>query len=200
MRHPDEAKIALYAGRDLGLLERLSIGRHLVGCEDCRARMEAYRQDRQDLREAAGELPTGLDWDRLAAEMTANIRVGLEAGECVGEPVRPQPRPAWKPAFAGVALALVLVGGWYLNFPVEQRSSLARGIGRIWNRTAPADETVSLEATRNGIRVSQNGSALTIMNPGDAQPVVVVSTTGALRARYVDDDTGQVTVTNVYAQ
>ena len=59
---------------------------------------------------------------------------------------------------------------------------------------------VSLEATRNGIQLSENGSTLTMMHPGAAPALVVVSTRGALRARYVDDDTGQVTITNVYAQ
>lgn len=202
MRHPDERKLALYAGGDTGLFERLSIGRHVARCESCRARVEAYRVDRRLLRETVSDLPAGLDWNRLAAEMTANIRVGFEAGECVGEPAPRRPATiAWRPAFAASALALVLLGGWYLNFPVEQRTSLARGVARLWTRQAPpVEDAVSLESTRSGIRVSQNGSAMMVMNPGAEQPVVVVSTTGALRARYVDDDTGQVTITNVYAQ
>ena len=46
----------------------------------------------------------------------------------------------------------------------------------------------------------ENGSALAIMNPGSAIPTVLVNTGGSLRARYVDSDTGQVTITHVYAQ
>lgn len=201
MRHPDEQRIALYAGRDTGWFGRILMARHVAACDSCRARVEAYRADRKALRDAASELPAGLDWKRLASEMTANIRVGLEAGECVGEPSPGRTHIVWRPAFAGVGLALVLLGGWYLNFPADQRASLTRALGRLWNRPAPvAENIVSLESTRNGIRVSQNGAAMTVMNPGAEAPVVVVSTTGALAARYVDDDTGQVTITNVYAQ
>ena len=46
-------------------------------------RIDVYRHSRQRLKQAAAEMPEGADWDRLAAEMTANIRVGLAAGECV---------------------------------------------------------------------------------------------------------------------
>lgn len=200
MRHPDERQIALYAGREAGWFERLSIGRHVAGCSSCRARAEAFRRDRDAIREEAAELPADLNWDRLAAEMTANIRVGLEAGECVsGTSSRPR-LPAWRPAFAAAALAMVLVSGWYLNTPAEQRTSLARGVQRIWKRTPVFEPGISLEATRAGIQVSENGSAMTMMHPGSAPSVVVVSARGSLRARYVDDDTGQVTITNVYAQ
>jgi hypothetical protein len=41
---------------------------------------------------------------------------------------------------------------------------------------------------------------LTMTHPDAAPSVVSVSLQGSVRARYVDSDTGQVTVTNVYAQ
>ena len=203
MRHPDEQQIAVYAGGDANWIERLSIRRHLGQCQSCRELADAYRRDRDVIRHEAGQLPPGLTWDRLAREMTANIRVGLAAGECVSG-VRPSRyRVGWRPAFAAAGLVVVLLSGWYLNFPAEQRASLDRAIARVWNlpgRGNTALAGVSLEATRNGIQVSENGSALTMMHPGTTPAVVVVNTTGSLRARYVDDDTGQVTITNVYAQ
>jgi hypothetical protein len=206
MSHPDDGRIALYAGGDAGWIERISIARHMAGCVACRGRVDAYRLDRKALRKLAGELPEGLEWDRLAGEMTANIRVGLEAGECVGDVETERPVPAkpvwlaWRPALAGASLAVLLLGGWYLNFPAEQRSSFARGVGNLLHRPPAAEAGVSLEATRNGIQVSENGSAMTMMSPGSEAPVVVVSARGGLRANYVDNDTGQVTITNVYAQ
>jgi hypothetical protein len=202
MRHPDERHIALYAGGDAGWVERVSIGWHVARCGSCARLVEAYRRDRQALRQEMAELPADLDWNRLAAEMTANIRVGLEAGECVSERTSRAIRLFWRPAFAGAGLALVLLGAWYLNFPAQDRQTLGRGIARLWSAppATAVDAGVSLEATRAGIQVSENGSAMTVMNPGTQPPVVVVSTRGSLRARYVDDDTGQVTITNVYAQ
>ncbi len=183
MRHPDERQIALYAGGEAGWMERLSVGRHVGQCASCRELAEAYLGDRQQVRSAGNRLPDGMTWDRLAAEMTGNIRVGLAAGECVGGPERARGM-AWRPALAAAGVAALLISGWYLR--IHPAATMEAGI--------------SLESTRNGIQVSENGSALTLMHPGSAMPVVVVSTRGSLRARYVDSDTGQVTITNVYSQ
>jgi hypothetical protein len=202
MMHPDDRKLALFACGDAGWVERIVMGRHLRTCESCRRRADTFRRDRLAVSDAAAELPEGLDWNRLAAEMTANIHLGLEAGECVSDlrPARSH-AVAWRPAFAAAGLAAIVLGGAYLNFPEAQKASLARGISRIWNQPAPtAEQGVALAATRNGIEVRENGAALTMVNPGQAPTAVVVNTSGSLRARYVDDDTGQVTITNVYAQ
>lgn len=202
MSHPDDRQIALYACGDTGWTERFLLGRHICRCIACRERANAYRRDREAVQSQAAALPPNLNWERLAGEMTANIRVGLEAGQCVGSGHSQPHRMTWRPVLAAAGLASVLISGWYLNFPAEQRTSLLRGMGNAWSlRTGRvADRGVSLEATRNGIQVSENGSTLTMMHPGTAPAVVVVSTQGSLRARYVDDDTGQVTITNVYSQ
>jgi hypothetical protein len=143
-----------------------------------------------------------MDWNRLAAEMTANIRVGLAAGECVATaPARPK-HPAWRPAMAVLGLMAVVVAGWWMNFPIEQRQSLSRGIASIWNGDprVPADPSVYLEMNRAGIQLKENGSAMTLLHPSGTPSVISVSTQGSMRARYVDSDTGQITITNVYAQ
>lgn len=205
MRHPEERQIALYAGGDIGWFDRLSIGRHVARCQSCGELANAYRRDREAVRQEAQALPHDLNWERLSAEMIGNIRVGLAAGECVSGVRSKSHRVVWRPAFAAVGLALVLLSGWYLNSTTYQRTFLAERIARLWNRAGAGQDNVSLagvalESTRNGIQVSENGSALTMMNPGKTPVVVVVNTRGSLRARYVDDDTGQVTITNVYAQ
>jgi hypothetical protein len=62
------------------------------------------------------ELPADLNWNRLASEMKANIRLGLAAGECVaGYSVGPK-RPRFSTmqtavAYAGL-IALVVAGVW----------------------------------------------------------------------------------------
>jgi hypothetical protein len=205
MRHPDERQIALYAGGEAGWIEGLSIRRHLAQCRSCGELANAYRRDREAIRQEAETLPPGMNWERVAAEMTGNIRVGLAAGECVSNVRAKSHRFVWRPGFAAAGLALLLIAGWFLNFPADDRARLAHNLGRLFSRPVAAGDAavslagVSLEATRNGIQVSENGSALTMMNPGNTPAVVVVNTRGSLRARYVDDDTGQVTITNVYA-
>lgn len=200
MSHPDERRIALYACGDAGRMDRIWIATHLARCEACTEQADAFRRDRDAIRRQASELPA-VNWDRLAAEMKANIHVGLEAGECVSTIRRKAPRQVgWRPAFVAAGLAAVMLSAVYLDSGGERRQSWARGIGRIWTRSAAPDEGVALTATRNGIEVRENGSAFTMVGPGGSAAVVVMNTGGSLRARYVDNDTGQVTITNVYAQ
>ena len=52
---------------------------HLNSCADCRGWVAAYRTDRESLRPLATAMPAGVNWDRLALEMSADIRVGLAA-------------------------------------------------------------------------------------------------------------------------
>jgi hypothetical protein len=203
MSHPNERRIALYACGDAGWIERLTVRRHLAVCSECRSRAAEFRRDRETVRQEASELPRGLDWNRLAAEMSANIHLGLEAGECVSPvPEKKRPQVSWRPVFAATGLSVILLLAMFLNFPPAQRESLARGVRDLWTRPAMQviDPEVALSSTRNGIEIRENGSTLAIMNPSSAPPVVVVNTGGSLRARYVDSDTGQVTITNVYAQ
>ena len=57
-----------------------------------------------------------------------------------------------------------------------------------------------VEATPSGIALYENGSSLGV-SQGNAEPVnVSVSAPGSASARYVDADTGQMTITSVYVQ
>ncbi len=203
MSHPPELQLALYAGGELPFLERLRLRFHLRTCQRCRRTVEAFRQAQERFRDVVKELPEGLKWEHLAAEMTGNIRVGLEACAAISPvPARTSHGP-WRPVAVMAGLAALVVSGWWLNFPLEQKLTLARNVSNIWNRQPLRllqDPSVYLEVNRTGIRLSDNGSAMTMMHPGSAPGVVSVSTQGSIRASYVDDDTGQVTITNVYAQ
>jgi hypothetical protein len=55
-----------------------------------------------------------------------------------------------------------------------------------------------LRSTPEGIAVRTQGATLTILHPRSA--VVSLSGSSAVAARYVDEDTGQVTIANVYGQ
>lgn len=208
MTHPLQTDLALYSTGDLPLLRRPVIRLHVAGCESCRSWVEAFGADRESLRGLAGEMPTEVNWDRLAAEMSANVRVGLEAGECVAPRVR---RPAlaagWRVAAAFAGVMALLVSAWWLNMPQAESVALGRVVEKIaqvrpWRGGVGALENSgpTVQVSAAGIQLQQNGGTLG-MSQGQERPVsVTLSVQGSARARYIDADTGQVTITGVYAQ
>src|ERR1019366_4000250 len=81
MNHPGENELALLAGGEAGRIQRFLLDRHVRACADCQEKIAEYRELRSELGEL--QLPD-LNWNFLAADMRANIRLGLEAGACVG--------------------------------------------------------------------------------------------------------------------
>ncbi len=206
MIHPANADLALFAGGDVSRWQRFRIGRHVTSCAHCRNAVESFRRDRAAVREIASDLPAGLNWERLSSEMAGNIRVGLAAGECVG-PARPKGisvNIGWKPAIAFGCAAMLMVTGWWLNVPPSSTHRLGTALRSVWNRDlrlmGPSDAGVTVAAVRDGVELKQNGAAMTLMNPGGVPALVTATTRGEVRARYVDADTAQVTITHVYAQ
>jgi hypothetical protein len=191
MKHPHESELALLAGGDLSLVRSWVVRQHAKSCAECHGVLASFEQSRKEFQHHCNALPEGVNWDRLAAEMSANIHVGLAAGRCVAEPVTQTAVAhfSWRPALAGVAAVLLLMSGWWLNDSTRGRHAAAVAV----------DTGISLEASPNGIQVKENGSALTLMTSG-VPALVSVSTQGAVRARSIDNDTGQVTITSVYAE
>ena len=182
MKHPGAENLALYAGGELGALPRWRVSAHLAACDVCRGEVQAFRQVRQRLREEA-ELPAGFDWASLETEMQANIRLGLAAGRIVAPLPAPE-RLAWR-AVAGLALATsVVLTGIFLNLP----------------RPSHQTQGIVLEATDAGLELRENGRTLTMLQPASTTVTYTVNAEGSMRARYIDSDTGQVTITNVYAR
>src|SRR5258708_2550279 len=81
MKHPSQETLALHSAGDLGWMARWRTARHLGGCEECRDELAGFEASREISRDLS-EIPE-VPWTRLAAEMKANIRLGLAAGECV---------------------------------------------------------------------------------------------------------------------
>jgi len=101
-------------GPRIGVAARWSLRRHLARCAACRAEVAAFVVSRESLEAAANELPAEVNWNRLAADMKANIHVGLAAGECVG-PERPaRVRIAWRAAATVAPVAVMVLLGWWL--------------------------------------------------------------------------------------
>lgn len=190
MKHLDQATLALHAGGDLGSFARWRADRHLAQCDLCRDEADAFAATREIVTDLA-EIPE-VPWNRLAAEMRANIRLGLEAGECVRSSDAPlRQTPLFNGARAAVAFASVvalLVTGIVLERPSP-------------NLTAVADDSQVVQAMAGGIQVRRGAQALRLMNPDglDPQQRVMYSTDaqGSMRARYVDPDTGNVTINRV---
>jgi hypothetical protein len=189
--HPSEADLALLDGGDCGWLERLRLNNHVSHCGDCQDTMASFADIRSSLREMA--LPAVVvdeaNWDRLAGDMRANIRLGLAAGECVAAvSVESEQRP-WFPRFAyGAAGAIVVLGaGMFLR-------------GLLPGPDLPIAHAAVVESTAKGIQVRTTAGTMTLLNQSDAEPDQTITSQGAVRARYVDGDTGTVTITSVYAE
>jgi hypothetical protein len=189
--HPSETELALLAGGDCGWVERLRLYRHVSHCGDCQDSMASFADVRSSLKQMA--LPAvaveDAEWERLATDMRANIRLGLAAGECVAAaPVEPAAKP-WFPKFAyGAAGVVVLLGaGMFLR-------------GLLPQPDVPASRAAVVESTAKGIQVRTSAGTMTLLNLGDTEPDQTITSQGAVRARYVDGNTGTVTITSVYAE
>jgi hypothetical protein len=179
--HPSEADLALLAGGDAGRLSRFLMNRHVRECRECMDQVNRFELLRLEVREFE---PPALEWNRLAAEMRANIHVGLEAGECVRQAA--VGRRGWSPKLA-VALAslLMLVGaGFLMKGPAPN--------------VAKDNAAAVLESTGAGVELRHGASSLTLLNREGVTADQTVSAQGEMRARYVDG--GAVTINNVYLE
>lgn len=209
MKHPGEFELALFAGGDLGFINRWRVRRHLHRCGACRSELKAYRHGRETIAGLVDEMPADVNWTRLSQEMTGNIRVGLAAGECVGPVPSLRPRSLGWHAVAVLAAAFVIViGALWVKMPKEQTSHLVSSLRSIrWNRvgtlvqTPAVPDSVVLEASPSSIELKANGGSMSFLTSRTDGVAVSVSMQGSAGAQYVDTDTGQVTINRVhYAQ
>lgn len=192
MKHPTPEVLALYARRDLDLWAMVRAGAHVQSCRQCAGEVQAVRQALAALKAEALELPDGLDWEEMAAEMHANIRLGLAAGAIVAEPpadgrVSKDAWP-WQLGVVMASMAVVAVLSWMLPNPESGSQYQA------------ASAPVFLEAQAEGLALQDRGSALTLLNPSKTAVTTTVNWDGGARASYVDSETGQVTIHHVSAQ
>ena len=192
MPPPSQSTLALYAGKDLGWFAAKRAERHVARCRECRQAVEAFAALHDDLVGFV-EVPA-LSWSRLAAEMKANIRLGLAAGECVrGE--RTTGRVASFGFLSGArtltacASAMALVAaGLLLQRPNPAPQPAATGDSAVWRATA------------NGIELNQGGRTLSLLHAPSGDVTYSAGAQGSMRASYVDSDTGNMTINNLYDQ
>jgi len=209
--HIIETDLALYASGDLSVMRRIAVRLHVRNCDRCRRSVEIYKANRDQVKEITAEMPDGVDWDRLSAEMTANIRVGLAAGECVALPARDRRekslprrplRVNWRPAAITAGLVMLMTFAWLMNMPSGTTAELRQALSSIVHgRGAVADYEHGpvVIATPLGVELRENNTAFG--GSQDLAPVAVsVSAQGSASARYINADTGQMTITSVYVQ
>ena len=199
--HPHPHELALFSGDDLPRLTSWRIRRHVKHCSECEHRVLLLRSAKAELnREAKSETLTAFeaiaDWTRLEREMLGNITVGLDAARCI-EKVG-HGRKLFLRAGLVTAFVSLFAIGWMTHIPRQETGHLVSSLDRLFtaNRTQPVGTV--LRSSPYGITVRAQGAALTILHPPSA--VIGVSGGSAVSARYIDDDTGQVTITKVYAQ
>lgn len=197
MRHPSEIDLALYAGAELTGWRQWSVRRHVRRCAVCREQIELFRQDREELVDVKSQLPEFVNWERLAAEMQGNIRVGLAAGECVA--VRGFTRQVkWQHAIGATLAAGLLLAGWMLNLPYQGFQPAGRA--PVFRAKARPE----LQVTPGGVQIREQGGALTLLHDGGKDPenpAIYTSEPDSLSVRAFNNKTGQITVHMVsYAQ
>jgi hypothetical protein len=181
--HPAANDLALLAGGDAGAFHRFFLDRHVRGCADCQGKIADFRQLREELSQD-DSLPD-LNWNSLAAEMRANIRLGLEAGACVRSA---RLSNGWNPRLtvAFASLLLLLASSFFLR---DGRPHVAvESAGPI------------LQSSGSGVEFRTGHNSLTLLNRHGAAADQTVSAQGRVGARYIDGETGAVTINNVYLQ
>jgi hypothetical protein len=205
--HPHDHSLALLASNDLGWWLRRSLMKHVHDCTHCQERVAQFEVLRGDLADSARAIPQLVDkkanWDALAAEMRANIRLGLEAGACVREkPVRRKVNPRLAVAFASllaVVAASFLMRGSHSLIPAE--TTAAKTVMPSYDPASTAAPQDSfLEANQDGIALRTGPASMTLLGRQGSTLSQSASAQGEIRARYVDGDTGVVTINNVYLQ
>jgi anti-sigma factor RsiW len=192
MTHPNQTILALHAGQDLGWFTRRRTERHLARCRECRDEVQAFASASGNLA-ALHELPA-LSWNRLAAEMKANIRLGLAAGECVraertAAPLAPFGLLSGARTLTACASVMALVAaGLFLERPTPPAPPAISSEGAV------------LRATANGIELNQGGQTLSLLHVRSGDVTYSAGAQGSMRAGYVDSDTGNVTINNLYVQ
>ncbi len=199
--HPRIAILALLSSGDLSWKESWRLRRHVNHCEQCEQQVAEFRAAKAELkREAQSETLTAFeaiaDWAALEREMLGNIAVGVAAARCVDKVRRGRSFLIKGAVFAG--LTALFVAGWITHIPSEQTAHLTASIRQIIGLDRPQMSGTQLRTTTEGIMVRAQGATLTIMHPPSA--VVLLSGPSSMSARYVDEETGEVTITKVYAQ
>lgn len=199
--HPSLKFLALYANGDLPLLKQWQVKHHIWGCSRCDEEVSQLQSALAELRKEASTstltaFEAVVDWSRLEREMLGNIAVGVAAARCIDHVG--SRRWLSRGALLSAGLAVVFMAGWFTHIPPEQNRHLIASLRRIVGLSEAQTSVPIVQTTQEGIAVRVQGATFTLMHPPSA--VVSLSGNSAMTARYVDEHTGQVTITKVYGE
>ncbi len=199
MKHPGEYNLALLAGGEAGAVHRFRLDRHVRNCEDCQEKIAEFQALRKHLADTEFlDLNSSVvNWNSLAAEMRANIHVGLEAGACVRDThvskswfAKNWMAKNWSPQFALAFASLAVLVGAGLFFTDA----------RLHRMTVVEAAAPVLQPTASGIELRKGTDSFAFLDNKGVRTDQTVNAQGAIEARYINDETGSVTITNVYLQ
>lgn len=201
--HPSIEDLALLVGGEMPYVRRWQIQNHVHHCASCEQELEQYHAAHSELRRlSAAEMLTGFeavgDWSRLKREMTGNINVGVAAARAIGNVGRHRLR-SLRVVFVAAALAVIFAAGWILNIPADDSNRVVNALRTAWSGPQVAAGII-LQTTAHGVSVRSQGAILTVLHPSSANVTTSFAGSSSVAARYVDDETGQVTITNVYGE
>jgi hypothetical protein len=201
--HPSSEELALFSREELPFARRWQVKAHVHRCPVCEGEVEQFHAVVAALQEqAAAETLTDLkgagDWSRLQREMVGNIKVGIAAAQCIEK--RPGRRlRLWHLGALAATLSFVFVTGWLVNIPREETDRIV-GAFRSGLSSAQTGTRIVLQTTPHGVSIRSQGATLTLLHPESVSATPSLAGNASVGVRYVDEETGQVTITNVYGQ
>jgi hypothetical protein len=200
--HPTLEDLALASRGDLPFFQQRQVKRHVRYCPTCEHELENYRSlvDGIKHQSEAEALTTGemlLDWQRLEREMAGNIKVGIAAAQCIqrssGDGFH-----RWRLPALVAALSVIFVAGWLINVPRDDMDRVVTAFRSAIRSQHP--NGIVLETNPHGVSVRFQGASLTLLHPTTARATASFTSASSVGERYMDDETGQVTIANVYGQ
>ncbi len=202
-RHLTAREAALASSGDLPILPLLRTRVHCLLCADCTARVASFKQDAARMRAVVSdfELPRAMKWTALESEMFANIRLGADIDE-IGEfgdardGVSASPPLSWRAAVAIGAMVATIMTGWFLAGPrgnsYMQMNQPQVPIAQV------RSGAMLLQGDQAGVGMESRGSGFILRGPASQSARVEVSLEGSVRRSTVDNESGQIIVSQIY--
>jgi hypothetical protein len=192
MKHLTEEQLALLGGGDLPFWQTW----HGRICPHCRERATEYAALRKELREQTEQfrLPKGFDWAELEGEMMGNIRLGTEVSRAT-PPMRRivEEWMDWRGIIAVGALSAVVMTGWFLGGPARRNYPQFPGMSQM----EVASGAATLKGSPIEIGWEERGAGVYFRSAAPTATRVAVGLDGSVRTAAVDQESGQLTVTQV---
>ncbi len=197
-RHPKPTELALYATGDLPLTHRLGLRWHLRACANCRNELTELGRAISDVqsgavRQAVSATPV-LDWGALEREMVGNIGVGLAAARCIDK-VGTHRSLLWRGALLALVLAILFILGWVTHVPREQNQHLLGSMERLFHPDLSQSASAVVRADARQVGLGVGGAGITLLHPPAANTASYGD--GQVDVRYLDEETGEVTLLTV---